>query len=162
MTADGIALRTAVPQDREAIVDLIQALNAFEADITGDRRRDRAAAEAYWGDLLARVARQQGRIVVAEARERIVGAMGFVIEEDEIYVTAERRRRGYVTDLVVDAAWRGRGVGRMLLAEAERLTRAAGLKRLMLGVIAGNSGAERAYAAFGFAPYATLMTKDLD
>ncbi|MBL3041928.1 GNAT family N-acetyltransferase, partial [Klebsiella pneumoniae] len=54
-----------------------------------------------------------------------------------------------------------RGVGRALLTEAERLTRAKGLKRLMITVVAGNHGAERLYEDFGFAPYARALAKPL-
>ena len=62
---------------------------------------------------------------------------------------------------VVDEDWRGRGIGRLLLAEAERLTREKGLKRLVIGVMAGNAGAERLYAELGFTLYAKAMLKAL-
>jgi GNAT superfamily N-acetyltransferase len=47
----------------------------------------------------------------------------------------------------------------MLLAEAERLTREAGLKRLTIGALAANSRAERTYREFGFEPYVSVMVK---
>jgi ribosomal protein S18 acetylase RimI-like enzyme len=71
------------------------------------------------------------------------------------------RRHGTVTDLVVHEDWRGRGIGRMLLAEAERLTRAEGLKRLVIGVLVANEKAERTYRNFGFEPYVAIMKKEL-
>mgnify|MGYP003338110199 CR=1 FL=1 len=55
----------------------------------------------------------------------------------------------------------GCGVGRALLLEAERLTREKGLGHMMLGVITGNSIAERAYDRFGFKPYATDLIKKI-
>ncbi|MFI5011911.1 MAG: GNAT family N-acetyltransferase [Hyphomicrobiales bacterium] len=57
---------------------------------------------------------------------------------------------------------RGRGVGQCLLAEAERLTRDKGLKRLAIGVLCGNDGALEAYRRFGFERHATEMLKALD
>jgi ribosomal protein S18 acetylase RimI-like enzyme len=66
-----------------------------------------------------------------------------------------------VTDLVVSEEWRGRGVGRTLLREAERLTRAAGYKRLLIGALAANERARRTYQAFGFEPYVSILTKEL-
>ena len=53
-------------------------------------------------------------------------------------------------------------LGRALLTEAERLTRAAGLARLSIGVLDGNAEAARTYRAFGFRPYVQLMVKPLD
>jgi GNAT superfamily N-acetyltransferase len=50
----------------------------------------------------------------------------------------------------------------MLLAEAERLTRAEGLRRLTIGALAANDRAERTYRAFGFDPYVSILVKALD
>ena len=156
-----IHLRTAAAGDREALVDLIQELNVFEAAITGDRLVTRGPAEEYLRALDQRIAQSSGRIVVAVAERRIVGLLAFVIETDQVYVHADVRRYGMVADLVVAEPWRKRGIGRHLLAEAERLTRDAGLQRLMIGVLAGNDPALRAYRGFGFRDYAHILMKPL-
>src|SRR5919112_5084568 len=121
-----ISFRTASAGDQDAVVDLILALNLHEADLTGDRRRDRAGAAGYYDELQQRLSRRNGRIVLAEEHGSIIAAMGFSVDEDAAYVTEDVRRHGTVTDLVVHREWRGKGVGRLLLAEAERLTREAG------------------------------------
>jgi GNAT superfamily N-acetyltransferase len=159
MTA--IALRAAVPADRHAVVDLIQALNRHEADLTGDRTRDRAAAAAYYDELTQRLAKRNGRIVLAVADGAVIAAMGLSIDEDAAYVVDEVRRHGTVTDLVVHENWRSRGVGRLLLLEAERLTREAGLARLTIAALVANDQAERMYRAFGFEPYVSILVKAL-
>jgi ribosomal protein S18 acetylase RimI-like enzyme len=87
--------------------------------------------------------------------------LGLIVQEDQVFVRADLRRHGYVSDLVVDAAWRGKGVGRLLIGEAERLTQEKGLKRLVIGVMAGNAGAERLYGELGFSVYAKAMMKPL-
>lgn len=154
-----IRLRTALHSDRDAVIDLIHVLNVVEADLTGDRQRERAAAALYYDELMQRVTKRNGRIVLAEADGVPVAAMGFSFDEDAAYMTDDVRHHGTVTDLVVHDEWRGRGVGRMLLEEAERLTREAGLKRLAIGVLIANGKAERAYRAFGFEPYVSILTK---
>lgn len=156
-----VTLRTAVPTDRDAIVELIHRLNVFEADLVGDRRRDYGGAIGYYDELLQRLAKRQGRIVLAEEGGVAVGVMGFSLDEDAAYVTGDVRRHGTVTDLIVHEDWRGRGIGRMLLAEAERLTREAGLKRLFIGALVANEPACRIYEKFGFEPYVSLMIKEL-
>jgi GNAT superfamily N-acetyltransferase len=156
-----IRLRTALPSDRDAVIDLIHVLNAFEAYLTGDRKRDRMAAAAYYEELLQRLSKRNGRIVLAEAEDGPVALMGFSLDEDAAYVTDDVRRHGTVTDLVVREEWRGRGVGRLLLEEAERLTREAGHRRLVIGVLVGNEKAERSYRAFGFDPYVSILVKEV-
>jgi GNAT superfamily N-acetyltransferase len=157
-----ITFRTARRDDRETVVDLIHVLNVVEADLTGDRKRDRAAAAAYYDELQQRLAKRDGRIVLAEAEGVVIAAMGFSIDEDAAYVTDDVRRHGTVTDLVVAEDWRGRGVGRRLLEEAERLTRQAGCRRLVIGALVANKRAEKAYRSFGFAPYVSILAKPLD
>ncbi|MET0428668.1 MAG: GNAT family N-acetyltransferase [Microvirga sp.] len=161
MTRVTISLRAAVPSDREAVVEFIHQLNVFETALTGDRRVDYGAARSYYGELQQRISRNGGRIVLALAERQVVAAMGFSLDEDAAYIVDEVRRHGTVTDLVVAEAWRGRGVGRLLLQEAERLTRAAGYKRLLIGALAANARARRIYEDFGFEPYVSILTKDL-
>lgn len=156
-----VTLRTANPADREAAIGLVQALNAYENGLTGDRLDTWAAAEASYRRLMERIAARHGRLILAEAEGQVVGLMGFVIEEDEPFVVERLRRYGLVTDLVVREGWRGAGIGRALLAEAERLARAEGLHRLAIGVLEANEGAARAYRGFGFGDYLRILVKDL-
>ncbi len=156
-----VRVRTALGADREALVGLIRALNIYEAAITGDRLVTHAAADAYYSALLDRIARQEGRLLATEAEAAVVGMLGLIVQEDQVFVRADLRRHGYVSDLVVDGAWRGQGVGRLLIGEAERLTRDKGLKRLVIGVMAGNAAAERLYGELGFSVYAKAMMKPL-
>jgi GNAT superfamily N-acetyltransferase len=64
--------------------------------------------------------------------------------------------------LFVRETARGTGIGRALLAEAERLTRARGLDRMLIGVAAGNDRAEETYRRAGYAPYSREMIRHLD
>jgi len=156
-----ITLRTALPRDRDTVVELIHQLNVYEADLVGDRRRDYDGAYAYYDELMARLSRHNGRIVLAEANGLVVGAMGFSLDQDAAYVTGEFRSHGTVTDLIIQAEWRGKGIGQRLLDEAERLTREAGLKRLMIGALVANDRAVRTYTRFGFEPYVSFLKKEL-
>ncbi len=156
-----ITLRTALPQDRSTVVELIHQLNVFEADLVGDRRRDYGGAEAYYDELMMRLARRKGRIILAEEAGIVVGAMGFSLDQDAAYVADEVRHHGTVTDLIVHAEWRGRGIGQMLLNEAERLTKEAGLTRLMIGALVANERAVGTYTRFGFEPYVSFLKKEL-
>jgi ribosomal protein S18 acetylase RimI-like enzyme len=64
-----------------------------------------------------------------------------VLEEDASY---------YVCGMAVEAAYRGRGIGTELLAEAERACRARGLRKLSLIVFEQNTGAKRLYERSGY------------
>jgi ribosomal protein S18 acetylase RimI-like enzyme len=59
--------------------------------------------------------------------------------------------RGWINYLAVLPECRRRGVGRALMAEAERLLRAAGCPKINLQVRAGNAEVLGFYRAIGFA-----------
>lgn len=56
----------------------------------------------------------------------------------------------YIFMIGVDASWRGRGVGCLLLQHAEKEARRLGKRRLRLGVVENNHAARRLYESVGF------------
>lgn len=158
----GLTIREALPSDREILLEQFQGLNLFENAITGDRTTDHAGAEASLAYSEKRVAESRGHQLVAVLDGQVVGVLFLTFGQQAPFVREDRRAHGYVSELFVEAAHRGHGVGRALLAEAERLTRARGLDRLIIGVVAGNDRAEETYRRAGFAPYSREMLKRLD
>lgn len=67
----------------------------------------------------------------------------------------------YLSDLVVCAAFRGRGLGPRLVAAVEDAARSAGVGRLRLSVLALNAGARRLYSELGFRDHILQMEKPL-
>jgi ribosomal protein S18 acetylase RimI-like enzyme len=60
--------------------------------------------------------------------------------------------RGWINYLAVDPAFRRRGLGRALMAETERLLRAAGCPKISLQIRSGNAAVAAFYQGLGFAP----------
>lgn len=75
------------------------------------------------------------------------------------YFTAEAY--GYVSEIAVAAEGEGRGIGRGLMAAAERWARRNGLERLVLDVFAGNRRARRFYGQIGFQEDVVRCVKEL-
>ena len=55
-----VRLRTALPRDREAVIDLIHELNVYEASLTGDRKSERIAGAGYFSELQQRLSKRNG------------------------------------------------------------------------------------------------------
>ena len=155
-----LAIRPYREADRDIALGLFLELNRHEFTVSGDRRTDRGGAQFCIDDMIEDLA--NGVVaVVAEWDGAVCGLMVWAIKSDGDYVEEAFRRYGFIQDVVVARAYRGRGIGAALLAEAERLTRAAGLPRLKLTVLAGNDAAMDAYARAGYRDYARVMIKDL-
>jgi len=74
-------------------------------------------------------------------------------------VREEERPFGYVAEMFVDEAFRGRHVGRMLLKACEDHFRALGLKSVLIGALSPNTRALNAYRAAGYTDYAINLRK---
>lgn len=88
-------------------------------------------------------------VLLAVADERAVG-LAICIEGFSTFACKPLLN---IHDLAVTREFRGRGIGRMLLQEAESLSRRLGCCKLTLEVLGGNDNAQRLYRSCGYAPY---------
>jgi GNAT superfamily N-acetyltransferase len=147
--------------DKRAALSFVEGSQAFEHPIEPDRRLDSAVAGEWYAALLERVAKGSGRIFIAEQDGRAIGWGIFLIEQAPLYVVEELRREGFIVELFVVEAVRGQGVGQALIAACEDEARRLGLKRIMIGVLAGNRRAAEIYQHAGYAPYQLELAKAL-
>jgi RimJ/RimL family protein N-acetyltransferase len=130
----GFAIREALPGDAPAMAQLFAAVAAerdgiaTEPPVDVDKRAEQFASSSH-------------ESLVAEAEGRIVGT---------INVAVGRFGVGDI-GMLVDAAWRGRGVGSGLLEAAIAWAREQGLHKLCLEVFPTNTPAIALYCKYGFA-----------
>jgi len=136
-------VRHAVPGDASQLVALAEAVGSEPEGwlisdsawrSVGDERRYLRAVRSH----------PDAAVLVAEAGERLIGRLS--ISRD----THPASRHVADLGLMVDAEWRGRGVGRALLEGAVAWARAARIRKLELHVFPHNTRAIRLYEAFGF------------
>jgi [ribosomal protein S18]-alanine N-acetyltransferase len=104
------------------------------------------------GDGVLRVARVAGvgvgRALVFVRITELVEQT--VVSEAALAASLRQERSALLTDLVVSGEHRRRGVGTLLVDDARRIARAAGLARLGLEVRADNAAACGLYERLGF------------
>lgn len=152
-----------LPDERSRLADYIHKSQLFEAVFESNRRTDKEIAPLYLDALLRKVETAQGRVFVAEETGSgvVIGWAACHTSEQPVFVKEEERRFGYIAELFVEEAHRGRYVGRQLIEACEAHFRALGLAIAMIGVLAGNTRAHAAYVSAGYAPYATDLHKRL-
>lgn len=114
---------------------------------TRDRQASWRLRRAHYEKLLA----EDGFLIVAREEGRAVGYAAVAISRDLSHNWAADIAASVET-LSVLPGHRGSGAGSALLDRVREEVRAAGVELLMLGVVAGNEGAERFYARQGFTP----------
>ena len=134
-----VTLREARAEDTASLTALLAQLFAIETDFAID-------PEIQARGLALLRDRPDAVILVAEAEGRVVGMC-------TVQLTASTARGGLsagVEDVVVDRAWRGRGIGRALLAGAEAWARGRGAVRVALLADETNLPALDFYDRLGF------------
>lgn len=135
-----VRVRPARAADLGALVRLLGQLFAIEADFEPDAGRQRAGLALMLADPKRRA------VLVADRRGRVVG----MVTAQLVVSTAEGGPSALVEDMVVDAAERGRGLGRALLRAIEEWAGARGATRLQLLADRENAPALEFYARMGW------------
>lgn len=71
-------------------------------------------------------------------------------------------RYAEITEMFVEEAYRRRGIGRALLAQAETLARRAGARQMLILTDFYNDVAQRLYRSMGYSHYDIALSKALD
>ncbi len=136
-------IRNAQPEDIGAMVALLKQLFAIETDFKIDAERHRRGLA-----LMIDGCGKHRCVQVAEVEGAVVG-MGTA---QLLISTAEGGLVALVEDIVVDAQWRGRGIGRLLVAALEQWASLHGATRLQLLADRTNFSALDFYDRIGWRP----------
>jgi len=131
-----IEIRAFAPTDEDVVVALWE-----EAGLTRPWNDPRA-------DIRRKLAVQPELFLVAVDDGHVVGSV----------MAGYDGHRGWLYYLAAAVSHRGRGIGRMLVGEAERLLEAMGCPKVQLMVRPENTGARGFYDALGYEPFDTWAT----
>lgn len=147
--------------DYEALRACFVELQGWERGFEPVLPAPEAAAEPYMSEMLNACAKNSGCIFLAEAENTVVG---FVCLLAKVPPSADDAVEPYacISDLVVRATHRGRGIGRELMTRAESFAREAGAKQIRVGVLVRNAASHAFYRAGGFRDYTVQLVKPLD
>lgn len=137
----------------EEIKDLLVQLQQYLANIdkecyniVGDGYR-----EKYFEKTMEDVKRCNGKILLFEDNEKIVGLVIGIINNDvTIRYDFKAPKRGRITELIVDKEYRGKGIGKELLLKMKEHLKSNGCEKIMIAVFGYNENAIRFYKDNGF------------
>jgi ribosomal protein S18 acetylase RimI-like enzyme len=154
-------IRPATNADAAALRGLIVELQTYERRLSPTRRPGAEIANAYLDWLWSRT-ETDGAILIAACSGAIAGFIAcWVRTVDYLAETADSNRSGYISDICVLPAYRGRGIAGHLLRAAEQRLARPGINCLRITSLANNSSACAAYRKSGFVPYEVTFEKRL-
>ena len=150
-----IQVRRYEEKDREAVLALAPRLAEGVAPWRSVERVQRAVAR--WVEDALTQSGEPGRFVfVAEAGEQVAG---FVAGEERTHWTGQVDL--YIGELVVDAEWERKGVGRALVEAVSEYAGRVGVERVTLETGAANASARGFYRSLGFEEEDVRLTRVL-
>ena len=148
-------------RDRQAVRTYVVELQDFERTLDSRLPPGERVADAYLDVMFRRCREFDGVVLVAELDRAVVGFVAVWTRYRSSEPNDDPREHGYISDLVVSATHRGRGIGRTLLRAAEARAREAGAREVRISVKAGNAGALSLYSAEGFEEFEIYLEKSL-
>jgi len=159
--ANKALVRTYRPEDQDRVKRCIIELQDFERVLEPDRVEGERIAERNFQELQEAHHQNTGKIFVAEVDEEVVGLVNVRFEHESQTYMSSLVDYAYISDIFVLQAYRGRGIGTMLLQQAEAFARQQGATVLKIGVLAKNRQAADVYQHVGFRPYEIVLLKHL-
>jgi ribosomal protein S18 acetylase RimI-like enzyme len=157
-----ITIRPATAADRSKLWRAIVELQTYEHALHASRLPGEQIADTYL-DWMLRQAEAGGAVLVAECGQDFVGFVaGWIEQASNIAETPDSNRVGYICDICVMPAFRGRRIATQLLNAIERHLALAGIARLRIRSLAVNKSARASYQQAGFAPYEIVYEKAID
>jgi len=142
---------------------MVRDARADEAPLVADLIRELAAGEDVESGVTPELVRRYMRrddsgIVVGELDGRVVAMLTYFIRPGLFHGGPW----GYIDELVVTAAARGRGVGDALVGEAMRRFEAAGCKEAAVSTVLDNERAAALYRKHGLVDEALQLEKHFE
>jgi ribosomal protein S18 acetylase RimI-like enzyme len=151
------SLRPALPEDEGVLLALMNHLADFPVPLW---RTSEEITRADRPMLLSALREPSPETVIIVAEDSLGTVCGYVFVSTH-YDFFTGQPHAHIEVVAVDPSFRGQGIGRMLMAEAERWARSRGYDRVTLNVFAANVRAKGLYERLGFEAETVHYLKEL-
>jgi ribosomal protein S18 acetylase RimI-like enzyme len=158
--SSAVVIRPAIPADRDALVELDLASAAHHAALDPDSYRlpDREAVASF---LDRRQADPEREVFVAVVDGAVVGMVDVTMLEPPDEGSIERPIPTADIGISVLEAWRGRGIGHLLMEAADASARVRGAQQIVLDMSSANLDALRFYRRLGYLDHGLFLRRRL-
>lgn len=146
-------------KDIPAICSLSQSLFEHERQFTKEFDMTWSHSAAGVAFFKRRIESKSSYIFIASDREKTVG---YILIRIEKFTWRAFNPIADIGNLSVDPAYRGKGIGTRLFAEAKAEARKRGAIRMSVQALAGNTRALKFYKTNGFTDFEVALLMDIE
>jgi len=159
LSLQGSTIREYRASDRAALESCFWELQEFERGIDPHRVPSEEIVGRYVDSLLQQCQDKSGQLYVAEHGGLVVGFTCVWLAPTLSGMISRIQPVAYISDLLVSSFYRGRGLGKALIRQAEVYAASLGATHIAVHVLAGNRDAWEVYRRAGFADYEVELLK---
>jgi ribosomal protein S18 acetylase RimI-like enzyme len=157
-----VEIRRGTKKDIPILIKFCKDLQDHHADFNRGPIEEIFVLKKYWSPIFRkflekRIRARNSRIYVAEADGKVIGHM--LVTINKLFSILLHNKEVYVEGIYVEKAWRGKGIGKMFLKEAERWAKERKIHTVGLTVHVNNKDAFSAYKKSGFREHNFKMNK---
>jgi len=157
-----IIIRPYEEKDEKEFKKSIIDLQNFECDFDPEMLSGEATVDAWFNHILEENRKKDGQIFVAEVDENVVGFISLRIEPKVEEILLPNIKSVFVSDFIVNREFRGKGIGKLLMAKAYEYAKEKNIPYIKLSVFSANTNAKEMYRKLGFEDQSVTMIKKLN
>ncbi len=152
-------IRLAAARDFEAMYPLFEQVDALHIEHHPERFRSPGWPPRTQDYLEQVLASEHQIFLLAEVERQLAGLVHVAVYDAPAIPLFVPRLNAVISDLVVEASFRGRGIGKQLMSEAESWARRRGASSIELWVYEFNESARGFYQRLGYSTLTRTMAK---
>lgn len=159
--SEAYAIRRAAAGDEAAVAALFTEMFDYHRQHDPVFSLARTGGETYAKWFVQQIGEPKSLALVAEAEGAIVGFCLALIKQRSRVHEERYHTYGEIDDLSVTASFRGRGIGKALVANVLEWFRMMGIERVEARMATSNRLSELFWHSQGFKPYLTTVWRDV-
>lgn len=153
-------IREYKPDDIESIIECLSELQDAEYAVESNRKTGLEAAKYYFANIQRKLTEIPGTIFVSENDSAITGLIIVFIQDNQII--EKPGKHIFISDIVVKAEYRGKGLASRLMQLAEEYARSHKISEIRINVLKKNIPALNLYHKLNYHDQEISLTKILN
>ncbi len=156
-----IIIREYKEQDEKVFKQSIIDLQNYECAFDSEMLSGEETVDAWFNHIVKENQQKDGRIYIAENDGKAIGFISLRIEQKGNEILLPSIESVFITDFIIHPEFRGKGVGKLLLAKADEYAKERNISYIKLSVFAANTNAVELYRKLGFKDYDITFLKKI-